>query len=123
MIGFFTVAKLIPLTLLVIAGLTFTGASGNAALELVPSGSGDFLGVVLLIIFAYGDLEGATIPAGEMRNPRRTISVAVLGTLASVTLFYMLIQYAALRIEPDLAGTETPWPPPARRCSRAAWPS
>jgi basic amino acid/polyamine antiporter, APA family len=107
-IGFFTVAKLIPLTLLILAGLTFAGVSGNAALELVPPGSGDFFGAVLLIIFAYGGFEGATIPAGEMRNPRRTISVAVLGTLAGVTLFYMLIQYAALRIEPDLAGTETP---------------
>ena len=107
-IGFFTVAKLIPLALLIVAGLTFAGASGNAALELVPSGSGDFFGAVLLIIFAYGGFEGATIPAGEMRNPRRTISVAVLGTLAGVTLFYMLIQYAALRIEPGLAGTETP---------------
>lgn len=107
-IGFFTVAKLIPLALLIVAGLTFAGASGNAALELVPSGSGDFFGAVLLIIFAYGGFEGATIPAGEMRNPLRTISVAVLGTLAGVTLFYMLIQYAALRIEPELAGTETP---------------
>src|SRR5215213_5017070 len=107
-IGFFTVAKLIPLALLIVAGLTFAGASGNAALELVPSGSGDFFGAVLLIIFAYGGFEGATIPAGEMRNPRRTISIAVLGTLAGVTLFYMLIQYAALRIEPGLAGTETP---------------
>lgn len=106
-IQFFTVAKLIPLTLLIIAGLTFAGASGNGALELVPLGSGDFLGAVLLIIFAYGGFEGATIPAGEMRNPRRTISVAVLGTLAGVTVFYMLIQYAALRIEPELAGSET----------------
>src|SRR5215213_9561626 len=105
-IGFFTVAKLIPLALLIVAGLTFAGASGNAALELVPSGSGDFFGAVLLIIFAYGGFEGATIPAGEMRNPRRTISIAVLGTLAGVTLFYMLIQYAALRIEPGLAGAE-----------------
>ena len=107
-IGFFTVAKLIPLTLLIIAGLTFAGVSGNAALELVPPGSGDFFGAMLLIIFAYGGFEGATIPAGEMRNPRRTISVAVLGTLAGVTLFYMLSQYAALRIEPELAGTEIP---------------
>jgi amino acid transporter len=108
LIGFFTVAKLIPLTLLIVAGLTFAGVPGNAALELVPPGSGDFFGAVLLIIFAYGGFEGATIPAGEMRNPRRTISIAVLGTLAGVTLFYMLIQYAALRVELELAGTTTP---------------
>jgi basic amino acid/polyamine antiporter, APA family len=108
-IGFFTVAKLIPLTLLIIAGLTFAGVSGNAALELVPPGSGEFFRAMLLIIFAYGGFEGATIPAGEMRKLRRTISVAVLGTLAGMTLFYMLSQYAALRIEPELAGSETPF--------------
>jgi amino acid transporter len=107
-IGFFTVAKLVPLTLLVVAGLTFAGVPGNAALELVPSGSGEFLGAALLIVFAYGGFEGVTVPAGEMVNPRRTISVAVLGTLAGVTLFYMLIQYSALRMEPGLAGSETP---------------
>ena len=107
-IGFFTVAKLIPLTLLIVAGLTFAGVPGNGALDLVPPGSGDFFGAVLLIVFAYSGFEGVTIPAGEMRNPRRTISIAVLGTLAAVTLFYMLIQYAALRIEPELAGTVTP---------------
>ena len=106
-IQFFTVAKLIPLTLLVVAGLTFAGASGNAFLEQVPGG-GDFFAAVLIVIFAYGGFEGATIPAGEMRNPRRTISVAVLGTLVGVTVFYMLIQYAALRIEPNLAGSDTP---------------
>ena len=106
-IQFFTVAKLIPLTLLVVAGLTFAGAPGNAFLQQVPGG-GDFFAAVLIVIFAYGGFEGATIPAGEMRNPRRTISVAVLGTLVSVTVFYMLIQYAALRIEPNLAGSDTP---------------
>ncbi|MDP8939227.1 MAG: APC family permease [Actinomycetota bacterium] len=106
-IQFFTVAKLIPLALLVVAGFTFAGVSGNAFLGEVPPG-GDFFAAVLIVIFAYGGFEGATIPAGEMRNPRRTISVAVLGTLVSVTVFYMLIQYAALRIEPDLAGSDTP---------------
>lgn len=108
LIGVFTVAKLVPLCVLVVAGLTFASVSGNATLELVPPGSGDFLGAVLVIIFAYGGFEAVTIPAGEMRNPRRAISVAVLGTLAAITLFYMLIQYAVLRIEPELAGTETP---------------
>ena len=107
-IQFFTVAKLVPLTILIIAGLTFAGVSGNGTLGLVSPGSADFLGAVLIIIFAYGGFEAATIPAGEMVNPRRTISVAVLGTLGAVTVFYMLIQYAALRIEPELAASSSP---------------
>lgn len=98
-------AKLVPLTVLVVAGLTFAGAPGNGFLGHVPPGSGDFFGAVLIIVFAYGGFEAATVPAGEMVNPRRAISVAVLGTLAA---FYMLIQYASLRVLPDLAGTESP---------------
>lgn len=101
-IQFFTVAKLIPLLLLVVVGLVFTG---NATLEAVPSGTGGFLAAVLVIIFAYGGFEGVTIPSGEMVNPRRAVAVGVLGTLTGVTVFYMLIQYAAMRLEPDLAET------------------
>lgn len=107
-ISVFTVAKLVPLMVLIIAGLTFAGAGGNATLGLVPEGSGGFLMAVLVIIFAYGGFEAVSIPAGEMVSPRRTVAVAVLGTLSVVTVFYMLIQYAALRIEPNLAEAETP---------------
>jgi len=99
----FTIAKLVPLLVLVVAGLTFAGEPGNAALGLVPEGRGDFLGAVLIITFAYGGFEAATIPAGEMRNPRRTVAVAVLGTISAVTVFYALIQYAALCVVPGLA--------------------
>lgn len=107
-IQFFSVAKLLPLLVLVVAGLAFAGAQGNAGLGQVPDGSGSFLVAVSLIIFAYGGFEGTTIPSGEMRNPRRAIAVAVLGTLGAVTVFYMLIQYASLRIQPDLAETSSP---------------
>lgn len=104
----FTIAKLVPLAVLVFAGLTFAGAVGNADLSLVPGGRGSFLGAVLIIVFAYGGFEGTAIPAGEMVNPRRAVVVAVLGTLAAVTTFYMLVQYAALRIEPNLASAGSP---------------
>ncbi len=101
-IQFFTVAKLLPLLLLIIVGLAFTG---NVTLEAVPSGTGGFLAAVLVVIFAYGGFEGVTVPSGEMVNPRRAVAVGVLGTLTGVTVFYMLIQYAAMRLKPDLAET------------------
>lgn len=107
-IQLFTVAKLVPLAVLVVAGLTFAGAPGNATLGLVPEGSGGFFAAVLVIIFAYGGFEATAIPAGEMVSPRRTIAIATLGTLTAVTVFYMLIQYAAMRIEPRIASAESP---------------
>lgn len=107
-IQFFSIAKLLPLVVLIVAGLTFAGTRGGAGLGEVPTGSGGFLAAVALIIFAYGGFEGTTIPSGEMRNPRRAISVAVLGTLGGVTVFYMLIQYASLRIQPEIGGASSP---------------
>jgi len=104
-IGVFTIAKLVPLLVLILAALIFAGEPGNAALGLVPEGDGAFLQAVLVIVFAYGGFEAATIPAGEMTNPRRTVVVAVLGTILAVTVFYALIQYSALRVVPDLAAT------------------
>jgi amino acid transporter len=107
-IQFFSIAKLLPLVVVIVAGLTFAGTRGGVGLGEVPVGSGGFLAAVALIIFAYGGFEGTTIPSGEMRNPRRAISVAVLGTLGGVTVFYMLIQYASLRIQPGLGGESSP---------------
>ncbi len=107
-ISVLTVAKLVPLAVLVIAGLTFAGATGNITLDLVPPGSEGFLMAVLVIIFAYGGFEAVSIPAGEMVSPRRTVAIAVIGTLSVVTIFYMLIQYSALRIEPNLAEADSP---------------
>ncbi|MGI8540721.1 MAG: APC family permease [Rubrobacteraceae bacterium] len=107
-INVFTAAKLVPLTVLIIAGLTFAGAPENFTLDLVPPGSEGFLMAVLVIIFAYGGFEAVSIPAGEMVSPRRTVAIAVIGTLSVVTVFYMLIQYSALRIEPNLAEADSP---------------
>lgn len=108
LIQVFTVSKLVPLLVLVVAGLTFAGAPGNGTLGMVPEGSGGFFAAVLVIIFAYGGFEATSIPAGEMVNPRRTIAIATIGTLGAVTVFYMLIQYTAMRIEPNLADAESP---------------
>jgi basic amino acid/polyamine antiporter, APA family len=105
-INIFSIAKLIPLLLLVLIGLL--SHFGNVDLHLVPAGTGHFGKAVLVLIFAYGGFEMATVPTGEMVNPKKTVAVAVLGTLTGVTLFYMLIQYAALRIDPHLATAKTP---------------
>lgn len=102
---FFTVAKIIPLLLLVIVGLLhFAPASTGAPATTVP----DFGAAVLMLIFAYGGFEMATIPSGEMTNPRKTIAVVVVGTIAVVTVFYMLIQLAAMRLDPGIAAARSP---------------
>ena len=104
-IVFLTVAKVIPLLLLVIFGLLHIGSPHVA--ESVPP-SRDFWAAVLMLIFAYGGFEMATVPSGEMANPRKTIATVVVGTLVVVTMFYMLIQFAAMRLDPGIASARSP---------------
>ncbi|QSO51507.1 amino acid permease [Alicyclobacillus curvatus] len=106
-IVFFSIAKLIPLLLLIIIGLGHFTSSTATASGLGAMG-GHFGQAVLVLIFAYGGFEMAAIPTGEMVNPRKTVSVAVIGTLIGVTLFYMLIQVAATHLDPAIATAKAP---------------
>nr|WP_243239646.1 APC family permease [Sulfobacillus harzensis] len=101
----FSIAKLIPLALLIVWGLflvtTHHSVTGGGA-------GGHFGQAVLLLIFAYGGFEMAAIPAGEMTNPKRAVGIGIIGTLAGVTVFYMLIQWASERLDPHIAHAAAP---------------
>lgn len=100
-----TVAKLLPLIMVIFYGLFLTT---QPSIPIVGTLHPGFVKAVLLLIFAYGGFEMAAVPAGEMVNPRRTVAVAITGTLVGVTAFYMLVQYAAQRIDPNLANASAP---------------
>ncbi len=104
-IVFFSIAKLIPLLLLIIIGLMHVTGSSTTGVGAI---GGHFGQAVLVLIFAYGGFEMAAIPTGEMVNPRKTVSVAVIGTLIGVTLFYMFIQVAASHLDPAIAVAKAP---------------
>jgi amino acid transporter len=50
--------------------------------------------------------ENCTMAAGEVRNPKRTIPLAMMTTLACVTLFYMLVIWTYAAIAPQADGNE-----------------
>jgi APA family basic amino acid/polyamine antiporter len=105
-VTFFSIVKLIPLLLLIVFGvLTLFAAPLHLA---TASSSAHFSQAVLLLIFAYGGFEMAAIPAGEMTQPRRSVVIGVIGTLVGVTIFYILIQWAAQRLDPHLASAVDP---------------
>lgn len=103
---FFSIVKLIPLVLLILMGLFFVTQTPSHSSSLGPPKN--FGQAVLVLIFAYGGFEMATIPQGEMVNPRKSVAIGVIGTLVGVTLFYMLIQAAAQRLDPTLATSTAP---------------
>lgn len=101
-----TALKLLPLLLLVLLGLgqvnpqIFTGA------EVPPLAS---LGETMLIVFyAFVGFESAVIPAGEARDARRDIPLALVRTILAITLFYFFIQVVTISVAPDVGGSETP---------------
>lgn len=88
-----TVAKLLPLVLLIGAGL-FAIRPANLAWPGWPS-SEALGGSVLLLIFAFAGIEVALVPSGEVRDPARSVPRAIGLALCVTTLLYLAIQAVA----------------------------
>jgi len=78
-----TVAKLLPLLLFIAAGLFFLNPHAYSFGELPSYGS--FSASVLILIYAFTGFEMAVIPAGEVQDPQRNISMAMLTAFGSTT--------------------------------------
>jgi len=85
-----TLCKLLPLLLFVIVGITAVIPANLAW----PSGSAtSHLGAgVNVLLFAFMGAELAIVPGGEVRNPRRTVPLALGLGLLSVAVLYLGVQ-------------------------------
>ena len=88
-----TIAKLLPLVLLVIVGLA-TMPWSNLAWTSPPTGAAVSRASVLLV-FAFLGVESALVPSGEVRDPARTVPRAIFIAMAVVALLYVAIQIVA----------------------------
>jgi amino acid transporter len=102
----FTVAKLLPLLLFVGVGFFFLRPAAFD-FHTVP-GFGDFSVSVLLLVYAFSGFEMATIPGGEVRDPRGDMPRALLLAIAVVAVLYILIQTVAIGTLPGLATSARP---------------
>jgi amino acid transporter len=96
-INAFTLAKLLPLGLLILLGLPRVQAS---VLKSQAVTSPDWTGAFLLMVFAYGGFEAALIPASEARDPQRDTGFALLAALSLVATFYVLLQLVVVGVLP-----------------------
>jgi APA family basic amino acid/polyamine antiporter len=104
-----TIAKLLPLVVLIIGGLTFIYLHGSPVPPVPESHSGGaWFDAILLVVFAYGGFEAALIPAGEVKNPARDAPVALIGALVIVTTVYCLVQFVVVHMLPNSAQTGRP---------------
>lgn len=102
-LGLMTGVKLLPLAALVVIGL----ATRDPAIGFSLPQFSEFESVVLLTFYAYMAFENGTFAAGELRDPKRTIPLALMTTLAAVAIFYLLVTCAYLAIAPQVAGDES----------------
>jgi amino acid transporter len=102
----FTLLKLIPLAILVLLGLTKLDP-GIFAAEGLPTFDG--LGeTILVLMYAFVGFESTGVAAGEARNPRRDIPRALVQSVALVAIIYVLVQWVAISVAPDIGQSETP---------------
>lgn len=103
---FFTVAKLIPLALIALAGLHALPSWRPEA----PAGGWKepLSGACFLAYFAFQGFETVPVTAGEARDPKRDVPFAVLAALAGSAVLYLLVQVSALSLVPNLAASERP---------------
>jgi len=104
----FTVAKILPLLMVVLAGAAVTivhpapwGAAGP-----VPVSA--WMKAIVLLIFAYGGFESATAPMSEAKNPGRDAGFALFVALIACTVIYALVQWVVVGVLGSGATTDRP---------------
>ena len=102
----FSILKLTPLLLLVLAGLGEVTAT-----TLIPAGPYFFdeLGsTALLLVYAYVGFETMAVTAGETKNPRKNLPGALVRTVLMVGFLYFLIVLVFVsEVDPVDYGTAT----------------
>jgi amino acid transporter len=102
----FTIGKLIPILIFIAVGLFFINPPAFA-LGPQPT-TGAFSQSVLLLIYAFTGFEMAAIPAGEVRDPKKSLPRALLIAIAVVAFLYILIQMVCVGTLPELAQSQKP---------------
>jgi amino acid transporter len=102
-----TIAKLVPLGILIVVGLVNVHPE-NLRITSLPTG-GDLTRASVFLIFVFAGIESALVPSGEVRDTSRTVPRAVILALLVVTIVYILVQIAAQGVlGASLAGRGAP---------------
>jgi amino acid transporter len=106
----FTVAKLVPLFAVAIAGAFYvwTGHGAAAVIAVPAAGAKTWLKAMLLLIFAYGGFESPLIAMAEAKSPRRDAAFSLFAALLTCAVLYTSIQWVVLRVLPDPVHSDRP---------------
>lgn len=105
-VSILTAGKLVPLLVFIVAGLWMldfrpTIPTGVPALTPLREAS-------LVLLFALGGYEFASIPTDEVIDSRRNLPIALIAGIGFSAVAYLLIHLVCMAALPDLAGKPTP---------------
>jgi APA family basic amino acid/polyamine antiporter len=107
-----TILKLLPLIAVVAVAAIVWGGQGEPAGGLAPAPlqPSSIAAAATLTLWAMLGFESATIPAGRVRDPRRTVPRAILGGTFAVGTVYLLVTWAVFLLLPaeDAAQSSAP---------------
>jgi amino acid transporter len=106
MTNIFTVGKILPLLLFAVVGMFFIQPA-NFNFSTAPDYT-NFSKAVLVLIYAYVGFEAAVIPAGETKDPQKSVPFALFIALIFSAILFLLIQIVAIGTLPGLADSKTP---------------
>jgi APA family basic amino acid/polyamine antiporter len=110
-----TILKIVPLVVLAI--LLIPHADAANLVPFAPKGWGALFPAIALVAWPFIGSETATIPAGEMTDPRRTIRRAAFAGFGVAAVLYVLVAITVAMALPAsaIAGSASPMAVAARR--------
>jgi basic amino acid/polyamine antiporter, APA family len=90
-----TLAKLLPLALLVLVGATHFARQPQLiqVSEITSPGLSNWVRALAFLLWAFGGWEDSVLPTGEVREPRRTIPFSLGMGLLGCAVIYTLLQF------------------------------
>jgi basic amino acid/polyamine antiporter, APA family len=101
-----TIGKLLPLVLLVGAGLFHV--SWERVFPVTLPATANLCAAALLVLYSYSGFETVCAPAGEFQDPQRNLPFALVVQLVLITTLYTLVQLIAVGVVPNLGQSTTP---------------
>ena len=101
-----TIAKLVPLLLFISVGLFFVDSNRYDFFALPEMSR--LQQACLVLIFAFGGFENASIPTEEVKDPTANLPVALFIAIALTAVLYILIQMVAQGTLAEIATDQTP---------------
>jgi amino acid transporter len=102
-----TIGKLIPMILFIVIGMFFI--KGSNFTQVHPVEMKNFAPTVILVFYAFTGFESLAVAAGDMENPKKNVPIAIITTILTSSIIYVLIQTVSVgNLGPALSGSATP---------------